>query len=103
MTHPEALLGTAIGIWAVTNALWGRGDFHAVGPGQRATSESKPIPQWFGRLWFLIIGGLFLYWGIPSLRGPWHRSDLYGGLWITFFILTVWAWGKLRKGRSSGE
>lgn len=94
MTHAEALLGTAIGVWAVFDALFGRGVFHALGPHQRPTAQTKVIPQWLGRLWFFGVGCIFLYWGGPALRGAWHFRDVIGGIWIALFFLAVWLWRK---------
>jgi len=40
--------------------------YRAGGPGRTATG--KPLPKWFGRLWFVGFGVILLYLAIRALR-----------------------------------
>ena len=81
MDHIRALLVTAMGIWAV-RAGFSRGPFYALGPGQRPKPDTKPLPVWWGRTWFLSFGCVLLYWAAPKLRGQWHWNELFGYWWV---------------------
>jgi hypothetical protein len=88
--HITALVGTAIGVWAI-RAGCSRGPFYALGPGQRPKPTSKPLPLWWGRTWFLTVGCVSLYWAIPRLRGQWQWSEFSGYWWVPVVLLTAWA------------
>jgi hypothetical protein len=40
--------------------------FHAGGPGRN--TSAKPLPKWFGRLWFFGFAAIMLYLGIKGLH-----------------------------------
>src|SRR5215467_7561703 len=90
MNHEEAVIEIAIGISAIVFGLGHKGGFYALGPGQRPKPNTKTVPRWFGRIWFMGCGGVMIYWGVPSLRGAWHWSDLWADWWLFAFFGTVW-------------
>jgi hypothetical protein len=59
---PHSLLFVALGIAAAVFGLVA-GSFHIRLPGLQGEVK-KPLPSWFGRLWFLAFGALLIYFGI---------------------------------------
>jgi len=90
MNHEEAVMAIVAGVGSILTGLGKKGEFHALGPGQRPKPDTKPLPRWFGRLWFVGIGGLFVYWSLPSLRGAWRWSDLWADWWLFAVLVAVW-------------
>src|SRR6185437_7769806 len=68
---------------------------YALGPGQRPKANTKTIPQWFGRSWFIGIGGLSIFWSLQRIRGTWHWRDLWADWWLLVFIVVAWALSRL--------
>lgn len=90
MNHEDALIAIAIGVAAIITGMGKKGEFYALGPGQRPKPDTKPIPRWFGRLWFVGGGGLVIYWSVPSLGGTWRWSDLWVDWWLFALLAAVW-------------
>jgi len=100
LNHPEALIGVALGIEAIVVGMARKGDFHALGPGQRPTPGTKTIPRWLGRLWFFGWGCVVLYWCVPRLLGRWYWRELWADWWIAVFVVIVWLLKKLRDSQA---
>lgn len=90
MNHEEAVMAITVGVGSIIAALGKKGEFHALGPGQRPKPDTKSLPRWFGRLGFIGIGALCIYWGLPSLRGTWRWSDLWADWWFFALFAAVW-------------
>jgi hypothetical protein len=87
--HITALLGAAIGLWAIRSGF-SPGPFYALGPGQRRKPTSKSLPVWWGRTWFLTVGCVSLYWALPKLRGQWHWNEISAYWWAPVATLIAW-------------
>jgi hypothetical protein len=90
MTHADAIIGIALAATAITVGLIGT-EFYALGPGQRPRANTKTISRWFGRSWFIGIGGMLLFRSLQGLRGTWHWRDLWADWWLLVLIVVAWS------------
>jgi hypothetical protein len=87
--HVEAVVIIAAGAGSIVMGLRSK-VFYALGPGQRPRPTTKAMPRWLGRLWCIAVGGLMIYWSLPSLSGRWRWSDLWADWWLFAFFGAPW-------------
>jgi hypothetical protein len=63
----SAVLLIAFGIAATVFGLLPGGTFFTEVPTLRGVVR-KSLPRWFGRLWFVTVGALAIYWGLTHGR-----------------------------------
>ena len=102
MDHVEAVMAIAAGTGSIVVGLRSK-VFYALGPGQRPKPTTKAMPRWFGRLWFIAIGALMIYWSLPSLSGRWRWSDLWADWWLVAFFGAVWVVGSALNRMKASE
>ena len=66
LTRQEALL-IMLGVAGIVLGVIPGVTFYPGLPGPRTGSRAKPLPRWLGRLWFISVGALMLYWGVKRL------------------------------------
>ena len=89
MDHAEPIIAIAAGAGSIVMGLRSK-VFYALGPGQRPTTTTNEMPRWLGRLWCIAVGGLFIFWSLPSLRGRWQWTDLWADWWLFAFFGVAW-------------
>lgn len=66
MRNFDSIVYFLMAAFAIYWVLAPGGEFY---PGRLAGKpKGKPVPKWFGRLWFLTGAAILLYWGIKK----WH-------------------------------
>lgn len=90
LNHTDATFEVGTGLVAILMGIFGE-RFYALGPGQRPTEQTRKIPKWLGRTWFIGIGLILMYWGLPSLLGTWNHLDLREALRLAGVIGTMLA------------
>jgi len=63
----SGILLLGVGIAAIVLGLLPVGNFFTELPTLRGIIR-KPLPRWFGRLWFVGFGALLIYWGLTHGR-----------------------------------
>jgi len=59
----EKVISVTIGLAAIVRAFWPGMAFY---PRALGIGGDKPIPKWFGRLWFVVFGLWFIFMGISA-------------------------------------
>jgi hypothetical protein len=63
MNTTEKVITVGIGLAAIVWAFWPGVVFY---PRALGVGGNKPIPKWFGRLWFVVFGLWFIFMGINT-------------------------------------
>ena len=72
LNHTVSTFEVGIGLAAI---LFFGEKFYALGPGQRPREQTRNIPKWLGRTWFIGIGLILMCWGLLLAVGTWNQSD----------------------------
>jgi hypothetical protein len=59
----EKVIAVSVGLAAIIWAFWPGVAFY---PRALGIGGDKPIPKWFGRLWFVVLGLGFIYMGVGA-------------------------------------